>query len=190
MSKELEKRIREMVERPKMNEIEEILNAFHLKRFNKGMLFKEPFTISQEIGFLSRGTVRMFMYKKNGDEVTLRIFQKNQLLVDVFSLENSERTPIGIECLEECEIKVASFEIFKPLLETNLTLNVFVRKQMSKQILEIGEFYFAFITGTGKERYKMILEKNPNFLKKFPIRIIASLIGVTPTQLSRIRNIK
>ena len=61
---------------------------------------------------------------------------------------------------------------------------------MSKQILEIGEFYFAFITGTGKERYKMILEKNPNFLKKFPIRIIASLIGVTPTQLSRIRNIK
>ena len=108
----------------------------------------------------------------------------------IFSLENSEITAIGIECLEDCEMMVASIKNLTPLLETNLTLNIFLRKHISKQILEIGEFYFAFITSTGKERYQMILEKRPELMKKFPLRIISSLIGVTPTQLSRIRSKK
>ena len=190
MSKELESRIRQFVEEPKANEIEEILDTFRLKIFGKGMLFKEPYTISEEMGFLSKGSVRMFITRKNGDEASVRVFQKNQLFVDIFSLENSEITAIGFECLEDCEILVASMKNLTPLLETNLTLNIFLRKHMSKQILEIGEFYFAFITSTGKERYQMILEKRPELMRKFPLRIISSLIGVTPTQLSRIRSKK
>ena len=190
MSKELENRIKEIVDKPKPNEIEEILDTFRPKVFDKGTLFKEPYAISEEMGFLSKGSVRMFITKKNGDEASVRVFQKNQLFVDIFSLENSEVTAIGIECLEDCEMMVASIKNLTPLLETNLTLNIFLRKQITKQILEIGEFYFAFITSTGKERYQMILEKRPELMKKFPLRIISSLIGVTPTQLSRIRSEK
>jgi ribosomal protein L10 len=49
---------------------------------------------------------------------------------------------------------------------------------------------YLFLTGTAKERYQFILENKPELLKKFPLRFIASMIGITPTQLSRVRNKK
>ena len=54
----------------------------------------------------------------------------------------------------------------------------------------MGKKNLAFLKGTAKDRYQFILENNPSLLKKFPLRLIASIIGITPTQLSRIRNKK
>ena len=65
-----------------------------------------------------------------------------------------------------------------------------VRKYQKEQMLEMAKRYRLFIAGTAKERYQFMIENNPNLLKKFPLRFIASLIGITPTQLSRIRNKK
>lgn len=76
------------------------------------------------------------------------------------------------------------------MLETNLALNILVREYQKEQMLEIAETHLLFLTGTAKERYQHILEKNPEMLRKFPLRFIASMIGITPTQLSRVRNRK
>jgi len=57
-------------------------------------------------------------------------------------------------------------------------------------MLEMAKRYYLFIAGTAKERYQFIIDNNPNLVKKFPLRFIASIIGITPTQLSRIRNNK
>jgi hypothetical protein len=54
----------------------------------------------------------------------------------------------------------------------------------------MAEIQFLFLTGTAKERYQRILENNPEMLRKFPLRFIASMIGITPTQLSRVRKKK
>jgi hypothetical protein len=47
-----------------------------------------------------------------------------------------------------------------------------------------------FLNGTAKERYQYLLATNPSLLEKFPLKFVASMIGVTPTQLSRIRKEK
>lgn len=74
------------------------------------------------------------------------------------------------------------------LLETNLALNIVMREYITENAINMGKRHLQFLTGTAKERYQFILENNPNLLKKFPLRLIASMIGITPTQLSRIRH--
>ena len=71
-----------------------------------------------------------------------------------------------------------------------MALNILVRKYQKEQMLEMAEIRFLFLTGTAKERYQRILENNPEMLRKFPLRFIASMIGITPTQLSRVRKKK
>jgi ribosomal protein L10 len=65
-----------------------------------------------------------------------------------------------------------------------------VRKHQKEQLLEMANSQYLFLTGTAKERYQFILENKPELLKNFPLRFIASMIGITPTQLSRVRNKK
>lgn len=175
---------------PKEEEINDILALFEEKHFKKGGLYKEPFKTSDYVAFLSEGSVRLIIHKENGDEITARILQDNSFIIDPYRLKGTDSSPLSIECLEDLTLLIASLESIQKMLETNLALNILVRKYQKEQMLEMAETQFLFLTGTAKERYQHILEKNPEILRKFPLRFIASMIGITPTQLSRVRNRK
>ena len=134
--------------------------------------------------------MRLIIHKENGDEITARIRQDGSFIVDPFRLKGTDSSPLGIECLEDLTLLIASVEKVQKLLETNLAFNIVVRKHQKEQLLEMANSQYLFLTGTAKERYQFILENKPELLKKFPLRFIASMIGITPTQLSRVRNKK
>ncbi len=190
MKDKLEDFIRAKVKFPKEEEIAEILNCFEIRSLKKGDYFKEAFTKSRELGFLVEGAMRMIIIKNNGEEVTARIIQENTIIADVFSIKKAKKTPVALQCVSDVSILVAPLHKINPLLQINLALNIAMREHITERALEMGENYMLFISGSAKERYQFILEKNPKLLEKFPLRFIASIIGITPTQLSRIRNKK
>ncbi|MEL7428009.1 MAG: Crp/Fnr family transcriptional regulator [Bacteroidota bacterium] len=187
MKEALRKYISEQVTSPREEELDEILALFREKHFKKGEFFKRPFTIGNQFAFLFEGTVRIIVYKENGDEITVRIRQDNSFITDPFRLEGKNSSPLGIECLEDLTLLIAPVERMQELLETNLALNIVIRKHLKDQLLEIAKRQYLFVAGSAKERYQFILENNPELLKKVPLRFIASIIGITPTQLSRVR---
>ena len=190
MKKALTEYIITQVTSPKEEEVKEILSIFEVKHFKKGEFFKEPFKPGNHLAFLPEGAVRIIIYKENGDEITARIRQENSFIADPFRLKGTNNSPLGIECLEDLTLLTAPLEKVQKLLETNLALNIVVRKHQKEQLLEIANNHYLFIAGSARERYQFILKNNPELIKKFPLRFIASMIGVTPTQLSRIRNKK
>lgn len=190
MKDDLKHHIIRYVTSPKEEEISEMLDLFREKEFKKGEFFKKPFATGRHLAFLAKGAVRIMVYKENGAEITVRIRQDSSFLADPFGLEGTSNSPLGIQCLEDLTLLIAPLEKVQKLSETNLALNIVIRKHLQEQIVEIARRQYLFIAGTAKERYQFILENNPNLLKKFPLRFIASLIGITPTQLSRIRQKK
>lgn len=190
MKEVLEKYINDHIKKPNKQEIKDILVVFEEKELKKGAFFKAPFTIGKEFGFLVKGSLRLVIFKENGEEITARLLQEYSFVADVFGVRNQQSTPIGIECLEATSMLVAPIEKANKLLETNLAFNILIREYITTNAAEMGRNHLLFLTGTAKERYQFIVENNPNLLKKFPLRYIASMIGVTPTQLSRIRNNK
>ncbi|MEL7534007.1 MAG: hypothetical protein AAFN10_22040, partial [Bacteroidota bacterium] len=142
------------------------------------------------IAFLSEGAVRVIIYKEGGEEITARIRQENSFVFDPYRLKGVEVSPLGIECLENLRLLVMPIDEMRKLLETNFALNVIIRKHLMEQLTEVVESQYLFLTGTAEDRYKFIMKNNPSLLKKFPLYFIASMIGVTPTQLSRIRKKK
>jgi hypothetical protein len=61
---------------------------------------------------------------------------------------------------------------------------------MGDRSMQLVKRHLLFLNGTAKQRYEYLMATNPFLSKEFPLRFIASMIGVTPTQLSRIRNKK
>ncbi|MEL6660033.1 MAG: Crp/Fnr family transcriptional regulator [Bacteroidota bacterium] len=190
MKEQLAYFIKANISNPIEEEIEAILEIFHLRQYKKGEIFKEQNKMCKEVGFIVSGSVRHFAIKHNGNEVTGRIAQKNNFVTDLISLRTKGATPIAIMTMEPTTLLVASVEDAEKLLEVNLTFNRLIREHMADSVVEFGKLFFIFLTGTAKERYRFILEHNPNLVKNVPLRFIASMIGITPTQLSRIRNNK
>lgn len=190
MKEELEQFIRDKVKAPSRKEIDEILGVFQHKHFEKGHVIKSPGTICQKGYFLIEGNIRLFALKADGTEITLRVTGNNEFFTDFISIRTKEATPIGIEAYENCSVLMASYDQVKPLLDTNLSLNILLREYIAERAVAMGKFHYLFLTGTAKDRYKYLIENKPRLIHKFPLRFIASMIGITPTQLSRIRNKK
>ncbi len=190
MKEQLEYYIRNQLKNPKEAEIKEILALFELEHFQKGEYFKRHDKSFSKLGFLLQGRMQHYIVKHGDKEMTIRISQKDAFVTDILCLRTKAKTPISIKALEPTSMLVAAGEAINDLAETNLTLNRLLREYMGENIEKQAELYFLFMTGTAKERYKFILENNPELLKNTPLRFIASMIGITPTQLSRIRNKK
>ncbi len=190
MKEQLEYYIKSTLKNPKEEEINAILEIFHLKKFQKNEYFKYHDEICKNLGFIIEGSCRHCIIKNNGDEITGRISKKNDFVSDVISIRTKGKTPIFVQATEPTTILVASVKDVENLLEVNLTFNRLLREYLADNLVEMGKMRILFLTGTAKERYRLILENNPNLLKNVPLRFIATMIGITPTQLSRIRNKK
>jgi len=190
LKEQLEYFIRLNISNPIDHEIAKILEIFEPKEFNEGDFFKRSDQICNKIGFLVEGSASHFGIKKNGERVTGRISQKHDFITDLISVRTNALTPISISFLEPAKVLVASTKDMKAILEVNLTCNRLMREYMADNVIELGKMYMLFLTGSAKERYQYIIENNPGLLKNIPLRFIASMIGITPTQLSRIRNKK
>ncbi|MEM1119101.1 MAG: hypothetical protein AAGJ18_01550 [Bacteroidota bacterium] len=190
MKEQLAAYIRLALKNPKEEDIQPILDIFEVKNFLKEDHFKLYHTEGTEVGFLLSGSARISVAKGSGEKVTGNIVYKHQFIADFISMRTEGKTPLAIDFLEPSIVLVAPIQAVNKLLETNLTFNRFIREYIMDNIAEFMKLYMYFIVGTAKDRYEYILGNNPELLKNIPLHFIAEMIGVTPTQLSRIRNKK
>lgn len=190
MKKQFEEFIFRRVKNARAREVEEILSIFSKKQFGKGTLFKEGHSVVRKLGFLVEGSARSFFINEKGHEITNEILQKNKFLSDIISVRTNEKSPIVIEILEKSTVLVAPMDKVWDLLDQSVTFNILIREYIGDHAMELVKKHLMFLNGTSTERYKYILETNPDILQKVPLKFIASMIGVTQTQLSRIRNEK
>ena len=175
------------VKNPREEEIREILEIFEPRTYGKGEEFKAAHTIATEVGFITAGSARTMLVKDNGEEKSGRMIAAGHFLFDLISVRSGEPSPIAMRFQETSTVLVAPYTKVKALLDTNLCFNILIREYTADRTVELGKWLMLFITGSAKDRYRFILENNPRLLNKLPLRFIASMIGVTPTQLSRIR---
>lgn len=190
MKEQFEAFIYQRVKTAKEAEVKEILFIFNEQLYKKGTLFKEQDTVIRNLGFLVNGSARSYFINDKGDEITDEIVQKSNFLSDIISVRTGEKSPIIIEIIEKSIVLVANMASVWDLLEHNVTFNILIREYIGDRAMELVKRHLLFLNGTAKERYQYILETNPEILKKFPLKYIATMIGVTQTQLSRIRKEK
>lgn len=190
MKTQFEAFINQRVSCPNKQETLEILGIFSEETFEKGALFKERDTVVSKLGFLVKGSVRSYFVNEKGDEITDEILQKENFLSDIISVRTNERSPVIIEFLEKSMVLEAPMDSVWDLLNRNVTFNILIREYLGDRAMELVKRYHMFLNGNAKERYQYLIASNPSLLEKFPLKFIASMIGVTPTQLSRIRNDK
>jgi CRP-like cAMP-binding protein len=163
---------------------------FSILKIKKYDSFAKKGEYSKKIAFVESGILRAYYSNDKGEEYNKTFFTEGSFVGAYSSLVSGEKNLIDIDCLTDCKLSIAEFQNITQLydkypkierLARILAEYFFVRKE--KREIELA-------TLEAKERYAIFQKEHPNLEQLIPQYHIASYLGITPTQLSRIRSKK
>jgi len=163
------------------------------KLFKPVVLKEEEFFIEEgkyakEIGFLESGVARAFFVNKAGKEYNKQFFVGPTLIGAYSSLLTKQKNIIAQKTLTRCKIWKVSFSEIELLYTKFHDFERLGRKIAEYYFLEKEKKELEMALLDAEKRYLILREEFPGLEMKIPQYHIASYLGISPTQLSRVRN--
>jgi len=168
-------------------QIDLILKKIKTLEIKKDEYFSEAGKISQQVGFVLDGIVRVCYYNNKGEEITKYFIDENNLVVDLESFENEIPSTAYVQATTDATILVFSRKDWRELSDTIVGWDAIVHKLVSKALRQKVERRSPLISEDATTRYQMFLEIYPNIVNRVPLSYVASYLGITQSSLSRIR---
>lgn len=155
------------------------------RKLQKNDFFSKAGYLNKEFGFVVDGILRIFYLSEDGQEHNKHFLQKNSFLAA--SIKPDQKSIASIQALCPTQLICIEYNSFISLLKKYSHSFEFQQKLTEgyledKQIREIN-----LLSKGAEENYYSFLHNYPELKGKIASYHIASYLGVTPTQLSRIR---
>ncbi|MBV8253054.1 MAG: Crp/Fnr family transcriptional regulator [Chitinophaga sp.] len=138
--------------------------------------------------FIQKGLWEYYYLADNGDKVIKRFFQENSFVASTAALIQEAPSIFGISCLEAGTYIRIPAKPFRALMMTNIELMKFHISYLEKNwIVDKEPMEISLKYETAEERYRQFKAEHPGLLQRLKQHHIAAYLGITPTQLSRIR---
>ncbi len=165
---------------------EALLNAIEHKNYPAKTILQDQDKISNKIYFVEKGIARTFYYKY-GKDITYWIATENDFVGSMTSFFLQVPSNKIVETLENCTLWEFEHKKLQKLFDTNLELakagRLFANYGISLMEQRFDNLHF----NTAKQRYDILMERQPEIIQRVPLGMIASYLGVTQETLSRIR---
>lgn len=93
--------------------IEDIMSYFDEKELEAGMYFSTIGNVSNEIGFIYTGVVRIYSVNEAGEEVTWYFFRENQFIVDLESYYSRKPSTYPLQAVVDTRLDCVKREDWK-----------------------------------------------------------------------------
>jgi len=144
--------------------------------------------IAKETYYLYQGAMRAYFTDLEGNIYNKNIFLENDFVGSTVSAINSTPSNFTIEALEKSTLISLNYRKFRKLIETTHDLKDFYIAYLEKNwVIEKEEREISLVMENALERYLKLLKKYPTINQRIPQLHLAAHLGITPTQLSRIR---
>lgn len=157
-----------------------------IKEYKAGDVLLREGMASKTAYFNLKGCVRLY-FLIDGEEKTTFFYTENQFITSIRSFTTNTPSDHYLECVEDCNLALISYEVEKELLKTIPKLETFARISLEKEVANYQAMLSSYIMSSPEQRYQNILKKNPELLQRIPQYQLASYIGIKAQSLSRIR---
>ena len=138
--------------------------------------------------FVCRGILVSVYLTEDGGEHTKNFFTEGNFAGSTVSALQSAPSAFALRSLEEGVILEYDHRQYKQLINERADLARFYIAYLEQSwVIKNERRQIAFATQTATERYLTFFEEYPALESRVPLRHVASYLGITPTQLSRIR---
>lgn len=146
------------------------------------LLIKEG-QVCQQFYFIRSGSLRNYEIQEDGNDVTLNLYVENDWVMEYRSLIRQQPAETFIQATEDSFLFELGLHDFHQLAKK------------SDSFFRIGRIFEITIQNqdyqntrlSPEEKYERLLITRPRLLQQFPLKYIASYLGITPETLSRVR---
>lgn len=156
-------------------------------KYVKNELLLESGTKAKYYYFLQSGLIGYYSNNENGDSVYKIFFGENSFVASTAAIIKDAPSDFAIVALEDCKVIQYPVKAFRELLLVHHDLALFHIRYLEKNwVVKKEPLEISLKFETAKQRYIALLENKPLY-DRLKQHHIASYLGITPTQLSRIR---
>jgi len=131
--------------------------------------------------------VRAFYRNDDGSEYNKTFFTSSNFIAAYSSLITNQKGLINFQCLTDCTIYIADYSKIVALYDSHPMIERLSRMLAEQIFVSKEKREIELVTMNATQRYKIFQEEHPGLENQIPQYHIASYLGVSPTQLSRIR---
>ncbi|PWV51543.1 Crp/Fnr family transcriptional regulator [Chitinophaga sp. S165] len=150
------------------------------------LLVKEGEVCRHKI-FISKGLLRTYRLKDDGNEYIMRFSPENSWNVDHESYNNQTPTKYNVDALEDSELLLWSKEDFDELIAAIPAIRAFSDRIKESSYDASQERVLMNISYTAEEKYEDFITSFPDIFRRVPLHMVASYLGVSRETLTRVR---
>lgn len=143
---------------------------------------------SNELSFIKKGYLRMYASNANGEkEITQWIATQGMFVTDLSSFIFGTPARWNIQALSDCELYTITKEKYDTIGQVVHNWAELDKLFIAKCFITLENRVFQQLSMTSEEKYLQLLQLNPELCNQVPLQYIASMLGMTPETLSRVR---
>ena len=165
-----------------------IFKLAKIKKLKAGEIFINEGDFFNKISYIKKGIIRAYFIKDNGDEITTMLRWEDQIIssYDTILFKNPSR--FYYQALENTILIEVDYEITQSFMVKNPKLEEGRKYFMLKMLAETLTRIESFVLLSPEERYIQFVKDKPNIINRVSSKHIATLLGITPVSLSRIKS--
>jgi len=152
----------------------------------KGEYYLKTGRYSDRLGFVQSGIIREYVII-NDREVTKWISTKGYFVVDLSSFMFSLPARWNIQALTECEIYIIDSKDYRRIGQIISSWTELEKLFIAKCFTVLEDRIVTHLSMTADERYAQLFNINKDLFNQVPLQYLASMLGMTPETLSRLR---
>jgi CRP-like cAMP-binding protein len=163
-------------------------NITSFRKLYKGEVLLHIGEVSKHFCFICKGAVIAYFTDKEGNTYNKNIFLERQFAGSTVSALLKVPSEFTLQAIEDSTIISINYQQYKELVHKNDELkNYYIAYLEKNWVIDKEQREISLVMENAGIRYQKFLAEYPNIDKRIPLQHIASHLGVTPTQLSRIR---
>lgn len=164
-----------------------VASKFKQIQLEKGDYFVREGKSCLRLGFVETGQLQYYSINELGEEKTTYISLPNTFVASLLAYLTNTPARENIRALTHASIWTIEKTAVLALQAQVPVFKDFYIKILEWQICCIDKAKFDLITLTAEQRYEKVLQEEPELLQQVPLQYIASMLGITPRHLSRLR---
>lgn len=161
-------------------------DSLSIKKIAKKGFYIKKGEVCKDVSFINKGAFRAY-YLVDGKEVTSYFAFENDYVTDYESFLLNKPSLQCIQAVEDAELLVLPHDKMQALYSTGSNSERYGRLVAENLFVMVYQQKNEFILYNPEERYIHLLSQQPDLFQRVPQVHIASLLGITPETLSRIR---
>ena len=161
-----------------------VLQSLQVKKH--AYLLKEG-EVCKHVCYLTSGFFRMYYIDYDGNEINYRFAQKNNFIVDFQSFLIQKPAHFYWQAMQDAELLALPYLGIQRLYAASPSWNNFGRLIAERVYLQLNERVEMLLFMTPEERYKHLLDTQPELFTLVSQNQLSSYLGVKPESLSRLR---